>query len=120
MPFQNGHKYGNHNNHHGRLTKEQALQLSGLVPHSINEYRFILAKDTNDLKWHNLKVDVATKILSKFVPELIETDSKIEYIAGSEIAGLLRDVADRVAGKSQDNGSSGGSQSEKGSVQGAD
>lgn len=95
MRFEAGNQYGKHNNH-GRLSKEHTKQLRGLIPDSINAWRKILASDKTDAKWMQLKADVASKIINKFVPELVEETK--ELVISDRLIDFARVITSRISG----------------------
>ena len=115
--FEKGNKYGGHNNHQraGRLTEEQRQALAGLVPKSIEVWRKILDM-TVQLKGMSVQADVAGKVLNKFVADLIETEEN--HGITSEFAGLLKDIASGVSGKSVERTAGESDVSKEGTVQG--
>lgn len=113
MRFENGNSYGKHNNHrsYGRLTKEQYEALRGLVPKAIDVWRKILEMEVKP-RGMSVQSDTASKVLSKFVADLLEYEGTQEHKVDTRVIELLRDIADRVAGKDTskpDNGKTGDS-----------
>jgi len=96
--FQNGHKFGNHDNHWkgGRLTKEQYAMLSELATKGLAKWKEILEK--TESKWLPLQAQVTRDIVNKFAPDKHEHEKVIRTI-DEEIENGLRDIADRVERK---------------------
>lgn len=81
----------------GRLTKEQLAALADLVPKSIEVWRKILELPVT-LKGASVQSETASKVMNKFVADLTETIN--EHGVDEGFAGLLKNIAERVSGKS--------------------
>lgn len=118
MLFQPGHqmwKLRKHTYKGGRLTKEQLLALSGLVPKSIEVWKTILEMKINSNgKGLSVQADVASKVLNKFVADLSEINE--EHGIDDGFAKLLTDIASRVGGKSSNTTSGKSDNSEQSSM----
>lgn len=101
--FTNGNTAWKNRKHNGgaRFTKEQNEALAGLVPDSIACWRRILAIDKTDIKWQQLKAEVASKIINKFVPELVEETK--ELVFSDRFIEFAADLASRISGFSKGN-----------------
>jgi hypothetical protein len=91
----------------GRLTKEQLLELAGLVPKSIAAWRYVLEKDTNAIEWYRLKVEVAKDIMAKFVADLTQLDGEIKTDYSDSVKQSITDIFTRLSGFSSKDGTSG-------------
>ena len=100
--FTKGNQYGRHNNHHGQLTKEQTAALRAIVNNSIQCWKEILTNGKTDIRWMQLKADIASRVINKFVPELVQ-ESK-ELVISDRFIDFATDLATRISSVSQGHG----------------
>lgn len=99
--FEKGNQHGRHNNHYGRLTKEQTAALKDIVSNSIECWKKILNREgvDDDRKWQSLKADVASKVINKFVPELVSETKEVDI--SDRLIEFAGDLATRISGFSK-------------------
>lgn len=97
--FENGNQaWKNRKNNYGRLTKEQYEALKGLVPKAIEVWRKILEMEVKP-RGMSVQSETASKVLSKFVADLLEYEGTQEHKIDNGVVELLRDIADRISRK---------------------
>lgn len=83
------------------MPKEQYEAMRALIPDAVRAIAYVLQNNgqRQSLDWWKLRSDTASKLLNKFSPDLKEVESTQKHKINDEYAELLRDIADRIAGK---------------------
>lgn len=118
--FTKGNTYGKHNNHQraGRLTNEQRNELAGLLPKSIECYKYILEKKSDSIEWHRLKAEVASKLFNKFVADLQDLSGDMKITGADLIGEFLDNVRKRSSEATKGSPDRAGDSGDNGAVQG--
>jgi hypothetical protein len=95
--FTAGNQFGKHGNHwkNGSMTKEQVEILRGLIPNSLDTFKFVLNSPQTSLAWMQLKVQVAEKIISKFIPDTLDVTIDNTQVS-EQVTGLINDFKQRL------------------------